>query len=204
LRLKLGLSRSTAELVKDIKATMHVVVPPNGATVIQTLCNHERDKAFNQHAADWFPAIREEFGDAIQEFIIAREGRAPARKVHKIARNAWKEDPGSDHRIRQMQHLSPDEWRSPYRGRPELYDPGVVLAFESAIARAIGRSRISWTRGTKDNKSSGVILEVFVAAVQWAVCVAWQCSARPGSKPMKVKAEGLLRIVKAAPTNSTD
>jgi hypothetical protein len=39
---------------------------------------------------------------------------------------------------------------------------------------------------------------VLVAAVEWAMCVAWQFSAPPGSRPPKVKAEGILRILKEA------
>jgi len=197
MRRALRLNQETPDILEAIRQTMHVNVPPQGPTVIQILCDRERQNVFNEMAHAEFPTTRQGFEDAVQEFVIAREGRAPARKVRKIARNAWKEDPGADHRIRQMELLSPNKWRSPYKGRPELYDPGVVLAFENAIARAIGRSRISWTRGTKDNQSRGVILEVFVATVQWAVCVAWQCSAPAGSKPIKVKAEGILRIVKA-------
>jgi hypothetical protein len=195
----LGLNTDTATILDGIKKAMDVEVPPYGLTVIQTLCERERQNAFNQAASNGFPTIRREFEYAIQDFMIARDCHAPARQVHKIARNAWKEDPGADRRIREMEHQSPDQFSPPYRGRPELYDRGVVLAFESAVARAFGRSRVSWTRGTKDNTntSHGVMLDVFVAAVRWAMCIAWQSSAPPGSKPPKVKAEGLLRIVKA-------
>lgn len=65
LRRRYRLTRSTAELAKDIKATMHVAVPPHGLTVVQTLCEHYRDEAFNQLAADAFPAFREDFDTAI-------------------------------------------------------------------------------------------------------------------------------------------
>src|SRR5262249_52694570 len=165
-------------------------------TVMQVLCERERAKAFNQ-TNDEPP---EYFVDAIQDFMIVRDGRTPTRKVRKTARNAWRDDPGANRRIRESESLSPGEsFRSPYRGRPEKYDPAVVLAFEDTIAAAIGQPRISWTRGKgklnhrdiPDHASRGVVLDALVAAVEWAMCVAWQCSAPPGSKPPKVKAEGI-------------
>jgi hypothetical protein len=198
MRRCLGLDRDAAAILDEIKKTMHVEVPPRGFPVIQVLADRERGDAFNQFAADEFPTTRKEFEHGIRDLVVAREGqRVPARRVHKVARNAWKQDPGADRRTRAMEQGPPDEFRSPYRGRPELYDPEVVTAFEIAITDAAGKSRLSWTRGTEDNKSSGVMLDVLVAAVQWAMCVAWQCSAPPGSDAPKVKAEGILGIVKA-------
>jgi hypothetical protein len=199
MRQHLRLNRSTRAIVDDIKKTMHVNVPPHGLTVFQALSEKEREKAFNQTAADEFPKIRRQFTRAIREHLTtAGKKRISARQVQNIARSAWKEDAAAVRRVREMQKRPPDQFRSPYRGQPERYDPEVVLAFENAIASAIRRPRISWTRGTNDNKSSGAILAVFVAAVQWATCVAWLCSAPPGTIPVKVKAEGLLRIVKDA------
>jgi len=205
MRRCLRLDRDAAAILDDIKKTMHVEVPPHSFTVVQVLAERERGDAFNQFAADEFPTVRQEFEHAIREFMGAQEGRRiPARGIHKVARNAWKQDPGADRRIRAMEQGPPDEFRSPYRGRPELYDPEVVSAFEIATARAIGQSHVSWTRRTEDNKSSGPILDVFVAAVQWAMCVAWQCWAAPGAAPPNVKAEGLLGSVKAKREKSTD
>jgi hypothetical protein len=198
MRHRLRLTRATPALVNDIKQTMDVKVPPHELTVLQVLWERERQSAFNQSAADEFPEIREEFERGIRDLMVAQKDRVSARQAHNTARNAWKEDPAADRRIREMEKLPPDQFHSPYRGQPEIYNRGVVLAFEKTIASAIGRSRISWTRGTNDNKSGGAILDVFVAAVQWATCVAWQCSAPPGAKPLKVRAEGLLRIVKGA------
>jgi hypothetical protein len=205
MRRRLRLSQDTLAILNAIKQAMHVKVPPHDFTVCQTLFEREGQNAFNSAAANEFPILHQEFEQAIRDYMVAREGRAPARQLRKIARNAWRQDTGADRRIREMEHKSPDQWRSPYRGRPELYDRGVVHAFEGAVARAIGRSHISWTR-TEDNKSDSAMLDVLVAAVQWAMCVAWQFAGQPGSKPVKVKAEGLLGIIKAAPpaTNSTD
>ena len=187
MRRKLVLTRKTAEIVSDIKATMGAPLPPYNFTVIQTLCERYRANAFNDSAAEMFPDVREEFGNAIRDFATARG--TSARKARKLAGNAWKWDHAVDRRV----------WEgsaTPYKGRPEVYDREVVRAFADAIARAIGRSHVSWTRGTNDNKSSGAILAVFVAAVQWAICVAWQCSAPPDSELTEVKAEGLLGIIK--------
>jgi hypothetical protein len=214
----LGLSQDPKTILHEIKKTLHADVrkqvgtfvwietegpaqaKPGGVTVLQALYEREGAAAFNQ-TDDEPPKY---FMDAIQDFMIADEGKTPTRKVRKAARNAWRDDPGANRRIREREDQSPDQWRSPYRGQPERYDPRVVLAFATAIARAIDRPRITWTRGTEDHKSSGVILDVLVAAVHWAMCVAWVGSA--GSEPPKVKAEGLLKILKgqAALTNSTD
>ena len=199
VRCSLGLDRDPAAILGEIKKTMHTTrVPPHDFTVFQALCERECQDVFNQSAAGEFPEIREKFEDGIRDRVRAREGiGVPARRIHQIARNAWKQDPGADRRTREMEQESPDQFRSPYRARPEQYDPQVVLAFENSVASAIGRPRVSWTRGTEDNKSSGVMLDVLVAAVQWAMCVAWQWSAPPESSPPKVKAEGILGIVKA-------
>jgi hypothetical protein len=197
MRRRLHLNRDTPAIVKDIKNTMHACVPSHGYTVLKALCDRERQKAFNRQAAVMFPEYREAFEHRIRDSMSGRDKKS-ARKVRSIARNAWKEDPAADRRIREMEKLPPDLFRSPYRGQPERYDPEVVLAFENTIADAIGLSRIAWTRETTDGKSSGVILDVFVAAVQWATCFAWRGSAPPGTDLMKVRAEGLLRIVKAA------
>jgi hypothetical protein len=194
MRRRLGLERDTTAIVNDIKKTMHLKVPPHGLTVLQVLYERENENAFNQTAVQEFPTIRQEFDHAIQDFMVVRDGRVSARKVRKIGRNTWKEDAGANRRIREMEDQSP-AWRSPYRGQPERYDPRVVLAFATAIARAIDRPRITWTRGTEDHKSSGPTLDVLVAAVRWAMCVAWVSAA--GGEPPKVKAGGLLEILKA-------
>jgi hypothetical protein len=181
-----------------------VKISPHGFTVLQTLYEREHDKAFNQDAASEFPTIRQEFDAAIRDFVVAREGRTPSRRIRTIAKNAWKSDPAADRRIRKMEKRSPKQFRSPYRGQPERYDPEVVLAFADAVARASGRPRVSWTRGTTDNKSTGAILDTLIAAIQWAMCEGWRCFGPPDSKPPKVKAEGVLGIIKAKRTRSTD
>jgi hypothetical protein len=219
MRSALKLSQESDALLQEIKKTLHTQVRgPRGTfawigtegsvreatsetlTVLQVLYERQTTTAFNQ-TDDEPPAY---FVDAIQDFMIARNGKTPTRKVHSTARNAWRDDPGADSRIRE-EALSPSEgFHSPYRGRPEKYNPEVVLAFADAIGRAIGRSQISWTRGKgnldhrdiPDHASRGVVLDVLVAAVEWAMCVAWQHAGPSGSKPPNVKAEGILRIVK--------
>jgi hypothetical protein len=198
MRRRLRLDKPAPAILDEIKKTMHVVVPPYGFTVLQNLCEKERQTVFNQMAASEFALSRQEFDRAIEDYVVAREGTMPARRIRKLARNTWKQDAGADRRTRGMEQLPPEKFRSPYRGRSELYDPEVVAAFENAIAHAIGRPCVSWTRGTRDNKSSGPILNVLIAAVQWAMRIAWQCAAPWGTPPPKVpKAEGLLGIVKA-------
>jgi hypothetical protein len=229
MRRALDLGQDTNAILDEIRKTLHVevrkqvgtflwveageLVPAKGGglTVLQALCERERATVFNQ-TNDEPPPF---FVEAIQDFMIVRNGRTSTRSVRKTARNAWRDDPGADRRIREREPLSPGEaFRSPYLGQPEKYDPGVILAFARAIARASGRPRIFWTcgkgkpndRGIPDHANRGVMLDVLVAAVEWAMCVAWKCAAPSGSKPPKVKAEGILRIIKAdaALTNSTD
>jgi hypothetical protein len=219
MRRDLELGQGTNAIVDEIKKTLHAEVrgqggtflwmeggefveaKPGGLTVLQVLCERERGRVFNQ--ADDKPPLY--FVDAIQDFMITHDGRTPTRKVRKTARNAWRDDPGANRRIREREPASQGEgFQSPFLGRPEKYDSDVVLAFADAIARSIGRPRISWTRGTgtpdhrgiPNHASRGVVLDVLVAAVEWAMCVAWQCSAPSGSKPPTVKAEGILRILK--------
>jgi len=231
MRHALDLCQDTKAILDEIKNSLHAKVraqvgsvlwmdmeadqvttgKSGGLSVLQVL--YERQTATASNQTDDEPP--EWFVEAIQDFMIVREGRTPTRKVHTTARNAWRDDPGADRRIREREPFSPGEgFHSPYRGRPEKYNPDVVLAFADAIARAIGRPRISWTRGKgnldhrykPDHESRGVVLDVLVAAVEWAMCVAWQHAGPSESKPPNVKAEGILRIVKTdtALTNSTD
>jgi hypothetical protein len=225
----LGLSQDPKTILDEIKKTLHADVrkqvgtfvwietegpaqaKPGGVTVLQALYEREGPAAFNQ--TDDEPP--EYFVDAIQDFKITREGKTPTREVRKTARNAWRDDPGANRRIHESKPASQRKgFRSPYRGRPEKYDSDVVLAFAHAIARITGQPWISWTRGTgtpdhrgiPNHGSRGVVLDVLVAAVEWAMSVAWQ-SGPSGSTPPTVKAEGILRILKKARrslTNSTD
>jgi hypothetical protein len=204
LRRKYRLTRSTAELVKDIKATMHVAVPPHGLTVVQTLCDYYRDEAFNQFAADEFPAIREDFDTAIQDF--ARAANTPARKARQIAKNAWKVDRAADRRA--LEAAQSGGSASPYRGRPEKYGPNVVWSFADAIMRASGQPRFSiGHHGNKtlgdDNSPSGPMFRVLVAAVEWAMTAAWMGAAMPGTAAPQVKPEGILTVIKRG-RNRTD
>jgi hypothetical protein len=193
----LRLTQDTSMIVCAIKNTINEAVPPHDYTVLQALCEREREDAFNQFAASVFPEEHLKFEHGIRDFVVSQEGRTSARRVKKVVRNAWKQDPAADRRIREMQNLPPDQFRSPYKGRPELYNPFVVRAFEAAIAHAANRENISWTRRTADNRSEGAMLDVLVAAVRWAMCIAWQTSAPPNREPPIVRAEGLLRILKS-------
>ena len=196
---RLHLTRPDGELVRDIKATMNVALPSYGFTVIQTLCERERAKAFNQYAADGFPTIREDFGNAIQDFVIVREGRTPARKTRKIADNAWKWDHAADRRVRNS--VRRGDRRSLHKGRPEIYDPDVVWAFADAIAQAAGREHFaSGHHGdltlADENKVGGPMFRVLVAVLQWAMTMAWMMAAPRGTARPIVKPEGILTLIK--------
>jgi hypothetical protein len=167
----LGLSQDPKTILHEIKKTLHADVrkqvgtfvwietegpaqaKPGGVTVLQALYEREGAAAFNQ-TDDEPPKY---FMDAIQDFMIADEGKTPTRKVRKTARNAWRDDPGANRRIREREAASQGEgFRSPYLGRPEKYDSDVVLAFAGAITRATGKPRISWTRGTGSPDHRGI------------------------------------------------
>jgi hypothetical protein len=72
MRCKLGLSRNTAEMVKDIKATIHAPLPPHDLTVIQTLYDHYRADVFNADAAEARPNAREKLDKAVRDLAVAR------------------------------------------------------------------------------------------------------------------------------------
>jgi hypothetical protein len=176
---------------------MDLPLPPYNFTVLQTLCNHERDKVCNRDAVERFPDVKQEFDRAIRDLTLARMSRVypivigykAFRRLRNLVDRAWKWDSAADRRAREGS-------ATPYMGRPELYDPDVVWAFADAVARASGRLHVSWTRRIDDNKSVGVILDVFVASVQWALCAAWLCSAPFGQDFPKVRAEGLLGVLR--------
>jgi hypothetical protein len=194
---RLPVPRTCDELVRNIKATMHVPLPPSNLTVMQTLGERVRDKVFNQSAAEACPTVWKEFGEAIQDFVIYREGKTPARVVRKIAANAWKQDPAADRRV---QNAGPQgDVSTAYKGRPEIYDPSVVWAFADTIARAAGCEHFSIGHhgdATITDEGGGPMLRVLVAAVRWAMTAAWLGAAPPGTAPPMVKPEGILTLIK--------
>jgi hypothetical protein len=196
---RLNLTRSSSDLVRDIKATMNITLPPYGLTVIQTLFERERAKAFNQCGAEQFPTVRKDFGNAIQDFVVVRDGRTPARTTRKIADRAWKWDHAADRRV--LRAGSRNDTSTAYKGRPETYPPDLVWAFADAIARAAGRKRFSTGHHgdvaiTDKNKGGGPMLRVLVAAMRWAMMTAWQMAAPPRTPPPAVSPEGILSLVK--------
>jgi hypothetical protein len=163
MRREVGLSRTTEELVSDIKATLYTSLPPYNFNVLQTLCDRYRADAFNDNAAEAFPVERKILDKAIRHLATARG--ISARKARRLSDNAWRWDLAADRRARVGS-------AQPYKGRPEIYDREVVWAFHDVIARASGQTHITWTRRIDDNKSIGANLDLLVAAVQWAMCVA--------------------------------
>jgi hypothetical protein len=215
MRRALKLSQETDAILEEIKETLHTQVReqigafvwmqtegptqtnPGGVTALQVLCERERATAFNQ--ADDKPP--EYFKNAIQDFMIAREGKTPTRKVRQTAGNAWKDDPGVSRRIRAREQSLPSEgFRSPYRGRPQTYSPDVVWAFADVIARAAGREQFSTGHHgdatITDETKGGPMLRLLVAAVRWGMTVAWLTSAPEGSTPPVARPEGILSLIK--------
>jgi len=211
----LDLCQETNAILNEIKKTLHAEVrgqvgtflwmeagefapaKPGGLTVLQVLCERERATAFNQPDDEPPPY----FVDAIQDFMIARDGRTPARKIRKTARNAWRENPGADRRVREMERQPPAKFRPRYRGRPEIYDPGVVWAFADAITRVAGREHFSTGHHgdeaiTDKNQKGGPMLRVLVASIRWAMTNAWFGASPSGTEPPKVKPEGVLTVIK--------
>jgi hypothetical protein len=203
----LGLCQEPNAILNEIKKTLHAEVrgqvgtflwmeaggfaptKPGGLTVLQVLCERERATAFNQ-TDDKPPPY---FMEAIQDFMITHDGRTPARKVRKTARNAWREHPGADRRVREMERQPAAKFRSRYRGRPEIYDPGVVWAIADGITRAAGREHFSIGHHgdeaiTDKNQKGGPMLRVLVASIRWAMTIAW-FGAPSGTEPPKVKPE---------------
>ena len=216
MRRALGLCQETNAILNEIKKTLHAEVrgqvgtflwmeagefvpaKPGGLTVLQVLCERERAKAFNQTDDEPPPY----FVEAIQDFMITHDGGTPSRrKVRKTARNAWRENPGADRRVREMERQPPTKFRSRYRGRPEIYDPGVVWAFADAITRAAGREHFSTGHHgdeaiTDKNQKGGPMFRLLVATIQWAMTVAWAGGSPSGTEPPKVKPEGVLTVIK--------
>jgi hypothetical protein len=189
---KLRLSRTTEQIVKDIKATMNVQLPLHNFTVLQTLCEHERAKTYNQSAADAFPDARKEVDRAINDLATLIEPDLPPRKRRKLAANFWKWDHAADRRARQGS-------RVPFKGRPEAYVPEVVRAFADAITCTADRSDFATGHHgdvALSDDDGGPMFKVLVAAVRWAMTTAWQVAASPGAACPIVKPEGILTVIK--------
>jgi hypothetical protein len=186
LRAKLSLSRSTVEIVEEIKQTMRMRVGSQNQTVLEVLSEREWAKAFNTSAALWVNATRESFRDAISDFLESNESPIPTRQKRKVADNAWKWDAAADRRERAGSV-------APYRGRPEIYDPKVLLAFADTVARVAGRPRFT-TGHHGDTTLSGdkgsPLHRTLVASIRWAMVAAWQSAAAPGTPPPTVTPEG--------------
>jgi len=206
MRRRLGVPHTCDELAKDIKATMRILLPQHNSTVVQTLFDRVRDEVFNQSAAEAFPTFRKGFGEAIQDFVIFREGKTPTRVVRKVAANAWKQDPVADRRIRNA--APQDDISTLYKGRPEKYPPEVVWAFADAIARAVDREHFSIGHhgdATIADEGGGAMLRVLVASVRWAMTAAWLGAASAGYRTTDGQARGHPHPYKTRSlTNPTD
>ena len=188
-RLRSG--RPAQQIVADIKATMNVVLPPHGFTVLQTLCERERAKVFNNRAARRFPELQAAYVQVLAD--AAAMNGVPRRKAKRLANNTWKWDHAVDRRARQG-------LESPSKGRPEVYDPEVVYAFADTLARATGRERCSTGHHgdvtITDAGKASPIMNVLVCAIEWAVLASWTVARSTGSPRPKVRPEGILSVLK--------
>ena len=199
MRRSLGLNCTTEKIAKGIKETMHIRLPPYGTTVIDILCEHERERAFNKKAAETFPLERRKFAD---DLVAVMERGTPARKIRNVIKKAWKWDPAADRRTREGS-------ATPFRGRPEVYDRDVVWAFADVIARAAGREHFAIGHHgdetiTKTSDKGGPMFRVLIAGVEWAMIAAWMCAAPPGTPAPQAKPEGILTVLKRPLKKRTD
>jgi hypothetical protein len=200
MRRELRLTRDTADIVNDIKATMHWPLPPYNFSVLQTLCERHCADVFDDSAAKTFPAFRKRMDKAIRGLASAHD--VSARKARKLADNAWKWDHAADRRTREGS-------TAPYRGRPETYDRDVVWAFANAIARAAECERFAIGHHgdetiTKTSDKGGPMFRVLIASVEWAMIAAWLCAAPFGTVAPQAKPEGILTVLKRPLKKRTD
>jgi len=187
--LKLKLRGKAAEYLQAIKATMNRSVGPHAPTVSQRL-HFEPIKSKPDPMPEFFES-------EVRDFLI-RNHQTPRRKARQIARNAWREDSGADRRVRALKPSAANKNKilSAHRGRPDLYDPHVVWAFADSIAEATGRKFSVGHHGDKaitDERMAGPMLAVLVAAMRWAMTLAWIGAA---DAPPLVKTEGILTLIK--------
>jgi hypothetical protein len=188
MRVKLSLPRSTAEIANAIKDTLEMRVGSQNQTVFQILYDRERGKAFNELASDMYPDKYQEHREDI--FDLLEE--SSTRKKGQSASNTWKWDPEGDRR-------SLEGARSPYKGRPQLYDPDVLWAFAHAIALVADRPRFAVGHHGDDTLNDDLgspMFQLLTAAVQWAAVIAWLSAAPPGTAAPVVKPEGIRSALK--------
>ena len=185
--LKLKLRGEAAEYLQAIKATMNRSVGCHGLTVLQRL--------YLEPIKSQPDPVPEGFENEVRNYLI-RNHQTARRKARQIARNAGKEDPGADRRVRALKPSAANKNKilSAHRGRPDLYDPHVVWAFADSIAAAVGRKFSVGHHGDNaitDERMAGPMLAVLVAAVRWAMTMA-----EPGAATPLVKTEGILTLIK--------
>jgi hypothetical protein len=194
LRAELCLSLSTAEIVSGIKQTMQTRAGSQNLTVEQLLYDREYSKTFNTMTAAILPDVRQEFGGALADALNLDGTPAVARRARRFAKNAWERNAAAERR-EQAGSVAPR------KGRPETYDPDVLLAFADTIARMAGRPRFT-TGHHGDTTLSGdkgsPLLRTLAASVRWAMVAAWQGAAAPGTPPPAVKLEGALTAFRRA------
>jgi hypothetical protein len=180
-------------VLEAVKATLHKPIPPHGFTVMQALGDQIRARVFNENSQEVFHELQSQFVEAITEEVTHRGGQ-PRRKARRIAENAWSWNEAADRRTRAAH-------KSPYRGRPEVYNPEVVKAVADAIAHSVGEERFRWYHGEKttaitNSAQASRMVDLVCCAVEWVTFVAWQLSAPPGTTAPKLRPEGILSILR--------
>jgi len=179
------------DLVQAIKQTVHRSVPPYGLSVLQTLGERERDRVFNSQSGAQFPDIKKGFVDEILRAVDVGVGPRRHQRAVRFAENTWKQDAAADRRARAQKDKPHKRWRSPYRGQPEVYDAPSVGVFCDAIAAAVGRTRFE-----RGNRQGGLMMDALVAAMEWAMIVAWLGTAPMGTPVPKATRQGLVNVIR--------
>jgi hypothetical protein len=206
MRRKRRIERSASDMLKEIKQAMNETVPPHGMTVVQTLCQRERDKAFKLEFATGFSEVMSRGQKEIRDFL--QDNGTRARKRKQIAANAFSSDPGKYRRLRREvgsaeepnPNPNPEKLLSSAKGRPEEYDAQVVWVFVQTIERAAGLGKFE----LGNRKGDGAMFQVLRRAMEWAMAIAWQGSAPPGGRRPKLNSQSLQIMIRGLLTNTTD
>jgi hypothetical protein len=204
---KRHINRSASEIIKEIKATLNVRIPPFGMTVIETLCHRERDKAFARLLDEpGLSGLASRGQKEIRDFL--QDIGTPARKRKQIATNTFSVEPGKYRRLRREvgsaeephPNPSPAKLLSTAKGRPEEFDAQVVWVFMQTIARAAGLGQFE----PGDRDGNGAMFKVLLRAMEWGLAIA-SLGSRGSSRPRpKLNSQSLQIMIRGLLTNTTD
>lgn len=160
----------------------------------------ERQSAFlkllNCNAAPNFSGVRKEHQFAIIEFLRRTNSSLTRQGMSALARTVWRLERGRQRRALKAQSAFE------MKGRPPLWDPDVVFAFEQKVASAFGRERVTFTRLADNHQSGhpgsadGPVLRVLQAAIHWAMTRVWSGNAPHLAPPPVPKLNALADFLK--------